>query len=326
MDEEFTWDFRDPQAWLTRVRRSSFPPLIICCAISGGVQGKEANSNLPETPEEQAEQTYAAYQAGASMVHTHVRNPDKWWDGADTVEHYRRANRMLREACPDIIINNTTGGSFGMTVAQRLACLDAHPEVATLNMGPDMYELTLAERREPLPHPRPEMHLSGVIPITYQELRDFATAMKQRGIKPEMEVYHSGQLWGVADLIERDLVQPPYLIQFVMGYKTAPWSTPHNFINMMEQLPANTVLEVSGVGAFQLPMTTLAIIAGAQMVRVGMEDNVYYSRGKLLESNAQAVERVVRIAHELNREIATPAQARAILGLSPAPSQYTEIN
>jgi len=137
-----------------------------------------------------------------------------------------------------------------------------------------------------------------------------------------MEVYHPGQLWGVFDLINVGLVQPPYFIQFVMGYQTSPWATPRNFINFVENLPSQTVLEVSGVGPFQLPLTTLAIIIGAQMVRVGMEDNVYYKRGQLLKSNAEAVERVVRIAHELNREIATPAQAREILGLSQTPSQY----
>jgi 3-keto-5-aminohexanoate cleavage enzyme len=146
--------------------------------------------------------------------------------------------------------------------------------------------------------------------------------MKERGIKPEMEVYHPGMLWAVFDLIELGLVEPPYFIQFVMGYQTSPWATPRNFVNAVEQVPSQTILEISGVGPFQLPMTTLAMIMGAHMVRVGMEDNVYYRRGQLLKSNVEAVERVARIARELNREIATPAQAREMLGLSPMPSQY----
>ena len=320
--EDYIWDYHNPYEWLQRVRKSSFPPLMICVAITGGVQGKEANPNLPETPEEQVEQTYAAYQAGASMVHLHVRDPQKWWDGTGDVGQYRKVNNMIREACPDIIINNTTGGSLGMTLEQRLACLDAGPEVATLNMGPDMYKLKLKERRPPLPHPRPAEELTGTLAITYTELRQFAAAMKERGIKPEMEVYHPGQLWGVFDLIELGLVEPSYFVQFVMGYGASPWATPRNLVNFVEQLPAQTVLEVSGVGPFQLPMTTLAMILGAQMVRVGMEDNVYYKRGQLLENNAEAVERVVRMAHELNREIATPAQAREMLDLSQQPSLY----
>jgi 3-keto-5-aminohexanoate cleavage enzyme len=320
--ESYTWDYYNPYEWLERVRKSSFPPLAICVAITGGVQGKEANLNLPETQEEQVEQTWAAYQAGASMVHIHVRDPQKWWDGSGDVEQYRKVNAMIRKACPDIIINNTTGGSFGMTVEQRLACLDAGPEVATLNMGPDMYKLKIRERKPPLPHPNPAQELNGLLPVTYTELRRFATTMKERNIKPEMEVYHPGQLWAVMDLIDHGLIEAPYLVQFVMGYGMSPWATPRNLVNFVEQLPAQTILEVSGVGPFQLTMTTMAIILGAQIVRVGMEDNVYYKRGQLLESNAEAVERAVRMARELNREIATPALARQMLGLSQSPNQF----
>lgn len=316
------WDYHNPYEWLERVRKSSFPPLAICVAITGGVQGKEANPNLPETPEEQVEQTLACYEAGASMVHLHVRDPEKWWDGTGEAVQYRTVHALIREACPTIIINNSTGGSFGMTVEERIACLDAAPEVATLNMGPDMYKLSLKEREPPLPHPRPASEVSGTLPITYDELRRFASAMKERDIKPEMEVYHPGQLWSVFDLVEQGLVAAPYLIQFVMGYGMSPWATPRNLVNFFEQLPSGCAVEVSGVGPFQLPMTTLAMILGAQMVRVGMEDNVYYKRGQLLESNAEAVQRVVRIARELNREIATPAQARKMLGLSASPRPY----
>lgn len=320
--KNYLWDFHNPYEWLKRARKSEFPPLIICAAITGGVQGKEANPNLPETPEEQVEQTRAAYQAGASMVHLHVRDPQKWWDGSGEVEQYYKVNRLIRQACPDIIINNTTGGSPGMTTEQRLACLGARPEVATLNMGPDMSMFTFKERKAPLPHPRAAWDFDGALPVTYGEIRQFARAMQERHVKPELEVYQPGMLWPVFDLIEQGLIEPPYFIQFVMGYQTSPWATPRNFTNFMDNLPSETILEVSGVGPFQLPLTTLAIIAGAHMVRVGMEDNVYYKRGQLLDNNAQAVERVARLARELNREIATPAQAREMLGLSPTPSQY----
>ncbi len=320
--ERFAWDFHNPYEWLERVRKSSFPPLIICAAISGGVHGKESNPNLPETPEEQVEQTYAAYMAGASMVHAHVRDPQKWWDGSDSAEQYRKVNKMIREACHDIIINNTTGGSFGMTIEQRLACLDARPEIATLNMGPDMYKIRLKERKSPLPHPRSAVNLEGIVPVTYEEIRSFAEGMKERGIKPEMEVYQPGQLWSFYELVEHDLIKPPYLIQFVTGYMTNPWATPRNLINAIEQLPSEVILEISGVGPFQTPMTTLGIIMGAQVIRVGLEDNVYAKRGRLYNNNAEAVEKVVRIANELNREIATPPQAREMFGISMEPSQY----
>ena len=320
--EEYMWNYHNPYAWLERAQRSSFPPLMICVAITGGIQGKEANPDLPETPEEQMEQTLEAYEAGASMVHIHARDPGKWWDGADNAEQYRKVNGMIREACPEIIINNTTGGSLGMSIEQRVACLDAGPEVATLNMGPDMYKFRFKERKSPLPHPKPEEDVQGVLPVTYGELRQFARAMKERGIKPEMEVYNPGQLWAVQDLVDLGLVEPPYFIQFVMGYQMSPWATPRNLINFMDQLPEQCIVEVSGLGPYQLPMTTMAMVLGAQMVRVGMEDNIYYRRGQLLRSNAEAVERVVRIATEMNREIATPAAARQMLGISATPSEY----
>jgi len=322
VDTYKTWEFYNPYEWLKRTRESNFPPLIVCVAITGGIQGKESNPNLPETPEEQVEQTRAAYLAGASMVHIHARDPQKWWDGSDRAEQYRRVNAMIRQACPDIVINNTTGGSLGMSLEQRLACLDAAPEVATLNMGPDMYKFKFKERKPPVPHPLPAREAIDTVPITYTEVRKFAEAMKERDIKPEMEIYQPGQLWATMDLIDLNLLQPPYLIQFVMGYQTSPWATPRNLVNMTEQLPPQTVLEISGLGPYQLPMTTMGIILGAQIVRVGMEDNIYYKRGQLLESNAQAVARLVHIANDLNREIATPAQARAILGLSQTPNQY----
>jgi len=294
---------------------------VICCAISGGIQGKEANPNLPETPEEQAEQTYEAYKAGASMVHAHVRDPKCWYNCSGDAKQYRLVNGMIREKCPDIIINNTTGGGPGMTPQERLCVLDAKPEVATLNMGPDVFKMTLKERKAPLPHPRPERKLDGCTPIDYAEVTLFAKTMRDKGVKPEMELYQPGMYWIVEDLMAQKLIDPPYLFQFVMGYQTSFYATPQNVLSFIHELPANSVYEVAGLGQFQLPMTVLSILLGGH-VRVGLEDNIYYKRGQLLKSNAEAVERIVRIARDMNREIATPAQARQIFGVSSKPSNY----
>ncbi len=319
--KDYLWDYRNPYEWMKRVRMSTLPPLIVCCAITGGVQGKEANPDLPETPEEQAQQTYDAYNAGASMVHIHARNPAKWYDSSGSAEQYLFVHQLVRSRCPEIIINDTTGGTWGMTVEERVACLSAHPEMASLNMGPDMYKMTLKERRAPLPSPRPELYLDGCMPVTYSELATFAKAMKERGVKPEMEMYQPGQIWGVHDLIAQGLIDPPYLIQFVMGYTTSSYGTPANLLSLVNELPEQAVFAVAGIGPFQLAMTTMAIILGGH-VRVGLEDSVYARRGQLYKCNAEVVERIVRIARELNREIATPAQAREMLGLSLAPTQY----
>jgi len=316
------WDYHNPYRWLERIKSSSLPPLIICCAVSGGVQGKEANPDLPETAEEIADSTYLAYKAGATMVHIHARDPQKLHTSAGDVETYRLVNRLVRERCPDIIINNTTGGTWGMTIEERLACLDAHPEMATLNMGPDMYKLKLKERPAPLIHPRPELNLNGCMPVTYAELATFARAMQERSIIPEMELYNPGQVWPVHDLIAQGLITPPYWIQFVMGYQTSSYPTPANLLNLVNELPEGALFMVAGIGPYQLPMITMAILLGGH-IRVGMEDNVYYRRGQLLKSNEEAVQRAVRIAHELNREIATPAQAREMVQLSMTPTSYS---
>ncbi|MBK8058873.1 MAG: 3-keto-5-aminohexanoate cleavage protein, partial [Gemmatimonadetes bacterium] len=117
------------------------------------------------------------------------------------------------------------------------------------------------------------------------------------------------------------LIEAPYWIQTVMGYQTSSWATPENVLNLVREFPDGAMWLCSGIGPHQLPMTTLAIILGGH-VRVGLEDNIYYRRGELVKSNAQLVERTVRLAHELGREVATPAQARAMLGLSPTPTTY----
>ncbi len=314
------WDFKNPYEWMERAARSTFPPLIVCCAISGGIQGKEVNPNLPETAEEQAQSAYEAYNAGASMIHVHVRNTQKLYESSDSAEEYRAVNRMIRARCPDVIINNTTGGSYGMSDEQRLACLDAAPEVASLNLGPEMYKFRAKARNAPLTHPRPELNLDGLHPATYAQINHYAREMQQRGIKPEMEMYHPGMYWVIQDLQRENLIAPPYLIQFVLGTTTGSFANPWTIMSLLQELPPNALFEVIGTGAYQLPLNTLAIILGGH-VRVGMEDNVYYKKGQLLASNAQAVERIVRVARELNREIATPAQAREMLGLSPIPSQ-----
>jgi 3-keto-5-aminohexanoate cleavage enzyme len=319
--ENYIWEYRNPYEWMKRVRTSSLPPLIVCCALTGGSQGKESNDNLPETPEEQAEQAYEAYKAGATMVHLHVRDPKKWYVCAGNAEQYHLVNGMVREKCPDIIINNTTGGSYGMTAEERLACLDANPEVATLNLGPDMYKTTLKERKAPIPHPRPEIHADDCMISTYAEISLFAKAMKKRGIKPELEIYQPGMYWVVEDLMSQDLLTPPYVIQFVMGYQTSSYPLPANLISLINELPSKSVFEVAGLGPYQLPMNVMAILLGGH-VRVGMEDNIYLKRGQLLKRNAEAVERIVRIARDMNREIATCAQAREMLGLSRMPTKY----
>ncbi len=318
---EYIWDYRDPYQWMQRVREHKLPPLMISCAITGGVQSKEFNEALPETPEEQAEHTYEAYKAGASIVHVHARNPEVWWLTSSNPDDYRKVNKLIREKCPDIIINNTTGGGPELTTEQRMASIYAGPELCSLNLGPFVLKVPMKERKEPLPHPHPAMVYDRIIPATYSDIELYARTMKEKGIKPEMELYHPGQYWVMQDLMMEGLIEPPYDVQYVMGFQTSSFPTPANLLGLVNELPPESIFFTIGVGPFQLPMTTMSIMLGGH-VRVGMEDNLYYRRGQKLKSNAELVERTVRIANELNREVATPAQAREMLGISQTPSSY----
>jgi 3-keto-5-aminohexanoate cleavage enzyme len=309
-----SWRYTDTHEYMQRARHG-FPPVIICCACNGGLQGQEYNAAIPETPEEIADSVRAAYEAGASMVHVHARDPSYLPGPARRVENWREVNDRIRQRCPDIIINNTTGGGPGMTDEERLASLEVLPDMASLNLVPDMSRFALKERAAPLRHPRPPFEYDDCWPVSYKLVTWFATEMKKRRIKPELETYHPGGAWVIRDLIQQRLVEKPYWVQTVMGYQTSSYPTVQHVLDMLRDFPEDTIWLCSGIGAFQLPMTTLALLLGGH-VRVGLEDNVYYRRGELARSNAQLVERAVRLARELGRDVATPQQARQMLGLA----------
>ncbi len=321
-DTKFAWRYTDSYQFMERVK-SGMPPVIICVACNGGVQGKEANEVLPETADEIADSVYGAYLAGASMVHIHARDPQNPTLSATSPQPWYDVLSKVRERCPDIIINATTGGGPGMTMEERLSSLQARPEVASLNLTPDMSKFHLKERRPPLSNPRPAIDVDECIPFSYGLIHRFASEMRDRNIKPELELYHSGGAWVIRYLIEEDLIRKPYWVQTVMGYQTSSFPTVENVLQLLKELPDDTMWLCSGIGPFQLPLTTLSILMGGH-VRVGLEDNVYYARGRKANGNRELVERTVRIAHELNREVASPAQARAMLGLSSQPSVYQE--
>ena len=315
-----TWRYADAFEFMERVR-AGLPPAMICVACNGGLQGRESHPALPETADEIADSVHEAYRAGASMVHVHARNPNNLPQGATSTEVWVAVNSKIRERCPDIIINNTTGGDLQMTMAERLSCLAARPEVASLNLTPDMQRFRVKERKAPLPHPRAAIEYDSCLPFTYGQIEEFARLMRAHGVKPELETYHTGGAAVVQSLIERDFVEAPYLIQTVMGTQTASYPTPENVIHLLRELPENTVWLCSGIGPFQLPMTTFAILMGGHP-RVGLEDNLYRRRGQRFENNAEAVMRTAGLINELNREVATPAQARRLLGLAAEPTRY----
>jgi 3-keto-5-aminohexanoate cleavage enzyme len=283
--------------------RPSTQPVIITCALTGGIHGKEANENLPEQPDEIVEQGIAAWKAGASILHCHARNPD----GSNTMapEIFSEIHdRLCAET--DAIIQLTSGGSPLLPVEERIKTALLGPEMCSLNMG----LLNFFIRGQQVFFPN---HRDGI--------ERFAHEMAIRGVKPELEVYNSAMLEEVAFLFGLGIFEPPYTINFVLQTPTQGGvrGTPRNVLDLVarcDELPVDADelrINISSMGSTQLPITTMAIAMGLN-VRVGMEDNVFYRKGELLENNAQLVERTARIANELERRPATPAEAREILG------------
>jgi 3-keto-5-aminohexanoate cleavage enzyme len=272
--------------------------VIITCALTGGIHGKEANPNLPEQPDEIVAQGVAAWREGASILHVHARNPD----GSNTMSPavYRELHERLC-AETDAIVQLTTGGSPTLPVEERLNTVLLEPEMCSLNMG----LLNFFIRGEQVFFSN---HRSDIV--------RFAQEMRKRGVKPELEAYNEAMLEEVDHLVGTGLLEPPYMVNCVLHTPTQGGlrGTARNLLGMVERMPANAVVNVSSMGRTQLPITTIALSMGLH-VRVGMEDNVYYRRGELVENNARLVERTVRIARELERPIASPAEARALIGV-----------
>jgi 3-keto-5-aminohexanoate cleavage enzyme len=286
------------------MNRTGNDPVIITCALTGGIHGKEANPNLPEQPDEIVEQGVEAWRAGAAILHVHARNPD----GSNTMDQaiYSELHERLC-AETDAVIQLTTGGSPMLSVEERLNTVFLAPEMCSLNMG----LLNFFIRGEQVFFAN---HRS--------DIERFAHEISARDVKPELEVYNSAMLEEVDYLLGLGIFEPPYTINFVLHTPTqgGQRGTPRNLFDMVDRLRDLPVsqedlrVNVTSMGPTQLPITTIGLAMGLN-VRVGMEDNVYYRRGEPLQNNAQLVERTVRIARELDREPATPDEARQMLGL-----------
>jgi 3-keto-5-aminohexanoate cleavage enzyme len=279
--------------------------VIITCALTGGIHGKEANPNLPEQPDEIVAQGVAAWREGAAILHVHARNPD----GSNTMSPaiYRELHQRLC-AETDAIVQLTTGGSPTLSVEERLNTVLLAPEMCSLNLG----LLNFFIRGQQVFFSN---HRSDIV--------RFAQEMRARGVKPELEAYNEAMLEEAEHLIGQGLLEPPVIINCVLHTPTQGGlrGTPRNLMGMLDRIPPGALVNVSSMGRTQLPITTMALAIGLN-VRVGMEDNVYYRRGELVEHNARLVARTVRIARELEREPASPAEARALLGLrGRAPGQ-----
>jgi 3-keto-5-aminohexanoate cleavage enzyme len=269
--------------------------LIITAAITGSRITREMTPHIPITPQEIAQSAVESWNAGAAMVHIHVRDPNTGL-GTQDLEMFRQVVETLREKT-DLILCLTTSGIPGrnLPIEERLSPLSLQPEVASFDAG--------------------SINLGGTVFMNSPEFLDRAAEkMRAAGVKPELEIFDLGMLVTCLRMRDEGKLDEPLHFQFVLG---TPWgapATPKSLIHLHEYLPPDATWSVIGIGKGHLPMSMMALAMGGH-IRVGMEDNIYYSRGVLAESNAQFVERVVRISKEYGREIATPAEARKILTL-----------
>ena len=288
--------------------------VILTIAPTGGMASKSQNANLPTSPEEIADDVFACHQAGASVVAVHARRPD----GLATCnpDIYRDINARIRERC-DIVINNSTGGGVnGDMIAQapngyweilwdeRIKGLEAGAEMCTLDSHTVIASFG---GRELLLNTSPD------------RCRQLAEMMRDRGIKPEWEVMNPAHIMqDFTTLTEAGFDTEPYFVNIVLGTQkafqgTMPY-TPKVLQMMVDLLPKQVVFCVSGIGPAQLPCIPNALLLGGH-VRVGLEDNLYFSRGELA-TNLELTERAVRIIRDLGHELATPSEAREIMGLA----------
>lgn len=283
--------------------------LIITAALTGAQQGKEANPNLPTQPDEIIQQAIECWRAGAAIVHIHAR--DERGKATSDVRVFRRIVEGIRAAGSAVVINLTTGGAIaGLPLRERIAVVpELKPEIASFSVGAAMVGKYDADKQK--------WTRDFTMPLSYAELETIARTMLENSVRPELEVYDAGMLNNVAMLREQGWLSEPLWVNFVMGLAgQVTAATPKNLMFLAESLPSNALWLVSAIGGRAHWSTAAVAMALGGHVRTGLEDNVYIERGVLANGNAQLVEKMVRLAREMGREIATPEEAREMLKLA----------
>jgi uncharacterized protein (DUF849 family) len=300
--------------------------ILITCAITGSIHVPSQSPYLPVTPGDIAAQAIGAAEAGAAILHLHARDPSDGRPSSDPA-HWAAFLPLIR-AGTDAVVNMTTGGSAIMTLDQRLAAPRAMaPEMCSLNMGTMNFALyPMAARIKTFLHDWEKPFLENSDDLVFKNTpRDIARVLhemgRERGARFEFECYDLSHLTMLKHFVDRGAVEPPFFIQFVFGVLGGMAAEPDTLTHLVrtaERLFGSDFLfSVLAAGRAQIPMATMAAAMGGH-VRVGLEDNLYIAKGRLARSNAEQVTLIRGIVEGLGREVATPAEARAMLGLKGA--------
>jgi len=298
--------------------------VIITCAVTGSVHTPTMSPHLPITPDEIAQQAIEAAEAGAAILHLHARDPA---DGRPTPDPrvFQQFVPRIR-AATDAVINITTGGSTRMTLQERLAYpLEARPEMCSLNMGSMNFSIHPAARKiKEWRHAWEQPYVEGMEDLIFRNtFRDIKHVLKvlgeDCGTRFEFECYDLGHLYNLAYFVDEGLVRPPLFIQAIFGILGGMGPDPENLVVMRTTADRlfgreNYRFSVLGAGRHQMPLLTMGAVMGGN-VRVGLEDSLYLGKGRLAQSCAEQVRKIRRILEELSLEVATPAEARAMLEL-----------
>lgn len=294
---------------------------IITAAITGSIHTPTMSPYLPITPKQIIDEILAVHEAGGTVCHVHVRDP-KTGQPVTDLDIFGEIASTVKNKC-DIILCLTTGGGLGMSAEERLQTVTTFgPELASFNAGSVNFALFHAlEKWKDWKYEWEPKYLGitedFVFTNTFKTLREFCEFFNENNTKPELEVYDSGMINNMAHLIQRGYLKTPVYIQYVMGVLGGITPSPENLmflIDYTKRLIGDFEFSVCVAGRAQFPICTQSLLLGGH-VRVGLEDNLYLEKGRMAKSNAEQVEKIIRIARELGIEPATPDEARQILGL-----------
>lgn len=297
--------------------------VIVTAALSGSAHYPSMSPYLPVTPRQIIEDGVRSAEAGAAILHIHVRNPENGMPTPD-IDVFREVLQGIK-ARTNAAICVSTGGGMGMSTEQRAApIINFKPEMASLNFGSMNFSVFyMAERIKEWKYPWEKLSMLAsedyIFPNTFKTLREFLSIFHANDTKPEIEIYDLGMVNNLAFMVQRGHIKPPIHLQFVTGTLGGVPSTVDSLVTLHHAArdalgEGNFTWSAIGAGRFQMPICSVALAMGGH-VRVGLEDSLYVSKGVLAKSSAEQVEKIIRIMRELSLEPATPDEAREILGL-----------